>query len=166
MRHLRRGRWIIALLALGFAVYQFVHAAQLGYRNVGPGRAYHASYVPDYTRFAQDRWDVRLRIPSQNRTVTIAYAHPREPLWMLVARQGSVAVDTVEVDRMTNEVSRVRLGARWLTAAGRQSEQSLLIAGGIGLAVAALCAGTALRDRRRDGGGGPVGARRGPVRRA
>lgn len=165
-RHLKRARWLFAVVALSFAVYQFVHASQLGYHDVGPGRAYDASYQRDYTRYAQDRWDVRLRIPDQSRTVTIAYADPHEPLWVLVARQGSVAVDTVEVAGMTGEVSRVRLGASWLTAAGRQTTQSLLLAGGIGLVVAAFCAGTALRDRRRGNGPGRVRVRRGPVQRA
>jgi hypothetical protein len=39
----------------------------------------------------------------------------------------------VEVDRFTNEISRVRYHGTWLSATGRQSARGLITAGMIGL---------------------------------
>jgi hypothetical protein len=127
--------WIIAAIAVSFGVYQFIHAAHLGYEDVGPGNAFGAHYSPG-TRGGSGTYFVHVHVDSQHRN-TDETVSGRTSLYELVLNDPSpVPVQQIEVDTFTNEVSRVVYDGQWFNVVGRQTKTTLLIAGTIAMLIA------------------------------
>ena len=126
--------WILAAVALSFGVYQFIHAANLGYKDVGPGNAFGAHYSPG--RRGPGTYYVHVHVDSQHRNTDDTVSGPTSLYELVLNDPSPVPVQQVEVDKFTNEVSRVAYNGRWLNVTGRQTKATLIIAGTIAMLIA------------------------------
>jgi hypothetical protein len=131
-------RWVIALVAVAFGVYQFIHASHLGYEDVGPGNVYGAHYSRG-TRGGSGTYYVHVHVNSQHQNSDNSLDGPVTVYELVVNHSSPVPVQDVEVDKFDNEVSRVDYDGRWLKITGRQTRTGLLIAGVIAMVIALVC---------------------------
>ena len=92
------------------------------------------------------------------RTAVIDRGEPTALYELVVNRPSALPLEEVEADKLTNEISRVRVDGRWLSAAGRQTTSGLVVAGLIGLVIGLVCLGLNVpyllaRTRTRSGPG-------------
>lgn len=130
-------RTIFGLIALSFAVFQFLHASHLTYKTVGPGTAYNTSFQEYSGRYGNSyHYYVHVHVDQQHRTVNIDQPS-RTQLYSAVkaSPEESLQVTQVEVDTFDNEISRVEYNGTWLNSAGRQKQSTLIIAGIVALLI-------------------------------